>query len=447
MADVFTVRLSQVENILSQRTQQSTETETRTTTETGNISLNEVTAAASARLRSSEISGEASASGVTDLDSIDNVKYIAITKFPTEESAEEAQLDRINKGFIEFIRGMPMHAEIEKWTKAGDGMDKDIENFPVEYPGGYIPDIDHSIKLMNEIDGAKQKPNSVQELIDLFLDINNHLAFKKDGADLLPIKTASGVRNWIHVLKDTHPAITEYIVNKWKTNQIYNYWKEYSQKMGLNTVLHNADSSTIDVLSWGTPSILTTDIIKRNTEPWRSVSYISEDLRFKLSHAAVKTIQNGGNAAISGVPRNLPSAWIQTTAPVNGGIASQSRPIEYNTAHGVNLNNDWYHWFFRIKNEGWPEKGNKIYGLKDTLMRLNDYYNNGDFLIHVYVQYLQPILDNAYASSKLIAWGKPLGSEETFPRRNSELLLYSDSNTMKTLDNSTEVDDSIFEPI
>lgn len=308
----------------------------------------------------------------------------------------------IDAGIIEQIRSQPKPNDIINYTSSP-----------------YKQDITQAVKLM----GAYSSPSSLQKTFNAVTEIH----------ETLNGKAAPEIKSWIHLLTGIHPLIDKKI-------KVLGYWRmPYSEVIGTNTILYYAGTDSIDITNWAeTPKFGTNEVVWFLT-PWESPHYIRESIRQKLDSSVVEMIQNAGHTTTKFLRRNLIWESMISTDAGSGAEASQKRPIAPDNAHGLSLNNDWYHQSYRIM-DGYNEAKN--YGRQDAIQHLQ----SGGYDVYKLVNHLTPLINNSKAMDRSTRFQFPLGVEETFPNRPSNISVDVDNAGQKVIRSTSVVNNNVLKP-
>lgn len=321
------------------------------------------------------------------------------------EIPKQSQGANIDAGIIDQIRNQPKPNDIKKHTISP-----------------YDEDIVQMVRLM----GAYCLPNSVLKIYRAIEKIHNTFNEKK----------TPEVKNWIKLLTGLHPDVDKKIKN-------LGYWKKpYSEVIGTNTIVYYPTIESIDITNWGQKPKFVNNEVKWFLEPWESPSYLRETVRHKLDSSAVEYIQNANLLTTQIQRRNHIYEAFQSTEMGSGTEKTQVRPIEPivpTINHGVSLNNDWYHQFFRIMP---GTAGAKFLSWNNAYNHLTE----GGFLVYRLVNHMEPLLNVNTAYPTNSRFVKPLGVEETFPNRKSNLYVDVDNSGQVVLNNTGEINNDVLEP-
>lgn len=244
------------------------------------------------------------------------------------------------------------------------------------------------------------------------------------------------IKNWVRLLTGIHPKIDNVI-----KEELPYFKNDYSEVMGTNTISYYADESAIDIFFWTAAPLFTTNEVTFTLEPYRAPSYIRESVRQKLPSDVVEFIQESNRRVQRQFRQNVIYDATITTADVTGSEVAQQRPIGYKLAHGVALNNDWYHQTFRIMNG----ETNKFWGKHDAIYKLYEPQSNGYF-VHLLFNYITPLTPEQEAEKRVALLKDPLGVEETFPRAKTGLQTKIVQNGQRVLDTKRLVNDDAIVP-
>jgi hypothetical protein len=319
-----------------------------------------------------------------------NRKAISILKLP-----QKNQSDTADRCVIDQIRCQPKPNEISNLSQSSF---KDDISQMVGLLGAYCKNkpIDEIYKNIEQIHGT----------------LNN--------------KAAPEIKNWIRLLTGLHPELDKKIKN-------LGFWKTpYSEAIGTNTITYYPGPESVDIIYWSKAPTLTTNEVK--TPPLQNPSFIRESIREKLDSAVVELIQNSNHLTMQYLRRNLIWESLLTTAKGTGREAVQSRPIDASTVHGVSLNNDWYH-------------GDRVAACRSSCKSdaVNYLCKNGANCDKL-VNHLTPLINSCKAQTVAARFESPLGVEETFPRRLSNLIADIDNSGQKVLKTPDKINNDVLKP-
>lgn len=283
-------------------------------------------------------------------------------------------------------------------------------------------DIEKLVRLL----GQFCKPNSINEIIRVVSQIH----------ETLNPEEAHIIKNWVRLMTGLHPKVDEYI----KLNLPY-FKNPHSEVIGTNTISFYADESAIDIWFWAKDPVIKTSKVEFFLDPYEAPHAIRESVRQKLPSSVVQFMQNANQKVNKKFRNAVIYDSLITTADVVGKEIPQKRPIPYQEAHGVCLNNDWYHQSFRILG---GEKA-KFWAKHDAIYKLYEPHPNGYF-VHLLFNYITPLTPNVKAEQRTFKWRFPMGVEETFPTYKAGLSMESISNNQRILPVSEEVNNDVLEP-
>lgn len=304
-----------------------------------------------------------------------------------------------------------------------------------------ISNLYRDILQLIRFEGAGQSPDAIDDMRTMIDTINDTAALRLLPTDTIPDKGAATIKDWVKYLKGLHPRLDLYLQDQ--KNVRLSYFKNISDQIGSITVLHSADTSTIDPSAWGNQTDLTSNNIEKTTTPWFAPNFIRETMRQKMSSSVVNFIQSSNSKLTVSLQRNLPTETWKTTAPNIGSEVWQVRPVQPVLTQGAHLNADWYHWQFRVYP---PIIGLKEKGLMDSLDYLNRYFDRGDYTVHVLLQHLHSMKPYAEAEGHGISMSQPFGPEDTFPTKDSNISLITDLKGQPLLNRADYVDNTILKP-
>lgn len=316
-----------------------------------------------------------------------------------------------DSGIIDQIRSQPKPNEISERTESY-----------------YKEDIQQMVKLL----GSYCKQDSINEISSVIKEINN----------TLNDKDIPEVKNWIRLLTGLHPEIDKQIKE-------YGWWRiPHSDVIGTSTLLYHAAPNSIDITFWAEKPMFTDNQVKWFASPWTSPSYLRESVRHKLDTGVVELIQNANHLTTKHLRRNLIWDATLTTAPLVGAEVRQARPIPEDFAHGVSLNNDWYHNYYRIMDGA---DGNKHMAWHDTVTRVTEDEQGrcGEgYYIHVLINNIAPLNNDNVAQAAGTFFDKgDLGVEDTFPLRGPlKNQIYIDHSGQKLLNKPGAVNNDVLKP-
>ena len=317
-------------------------------------------------------------------------KTVPIINLPLKQQSDVA-----DRGVIDQLRCQPKPNNIAEFSSSP-----------------FKTDVDQMVKLM----GAYCYPGSITEIYKVIENIHS----------TLNEKAIPETKNWIRLLTGLHPELDKKIkgLGFWKT--------PYSEIMGTNTILYYAGPDAVDIKYWSKAPTLTSNIVKN--PPLQTPHFIRETVREKLDSDVVELLQNSNHLTLQHLARNLIWDSRMTTAKGSGNEIVQSRPIPASTAHGVSLNNDWYH-------------GERISACRavcksDTIYYLQKNGANCDKLVN----HLNPLVNSNKAQTVTTRFESPLGIEETFPRRPSNLKADCDNSGQKVLKSPDKINNDVLKP-
>ncbi len=319
-----------------------------------------------------------------------NRKTIPVIKLPQQKQSAKA-----DRGVIDQIRCQPRPNDVGKYCTSS-----------------FKNDVLQMIKLT----GVYCKPDSLNEIFKVIEEIHNTLNDKE----------APEIKNWIRVMTGLHPELDKKIKN-------LGYWKTpYSEVMGTNTILYYAGPESVDISSWGKAPTLTTNEV--GTPPFQNPHFIRETMREKLDSGVVELIQNSNHLALQYLQRDLVWETRLTTAKGSGDETVHSRPIGSSDTHGCSLNNDWYH-YLRVS-------ACRSACRSDAISNLRKNGANCDKLVN----HLTPLVNSNTAQTVTSRFESPIGIEETFPRRSSNIVADIDNSGQKVLKNPDTINNDVMKP-
>ncbi|MDD4110018.1 MAG: hypothetical protein PHS54_00530 [Clostridia bacterium] len=273
-------------------------------------------------------------------------------------------------------------------------------------------DISQIVKLL----GAYCKKNSINEIFSAIKDIH----------ETLNDKEVPELKNWIRLLTGLHPEVDKQLKN-------LGYWQmPYSEIIGTNTILYYAGPDAVDITFWSKAPTITTNEVKSIS--YTSPHYIRESMRQKLDSGVVELIQNSNQLTTRYIGRNLIWDSRISTSASTGNEKVQKRPINASVCHGVSLNNDWYH-------------GQRIAACKDVCKNnAITYLKSGGYDVYKLVNHLTPLINSCKAQTVNARFESPLGIEETFPRRLSNIKADIDNSGQKVLKNPDNINNDVLKP-
>lgn len=272
------------------------------------------------------------------------------------------------------------------------------------------------IEQMVELLGSQCKSNSINEIYDTVQKIH----------ETLNDKSVPETRNWIRIITGMHPAVD-------KKLRRLGYWKKpNSECMGTNTILYSAGCHSVDITKWANNSTLNNEVTDISLD---APTYMRENTRQKLDSTVVELIQNAGHLATLYQRRNLIwEASLSTKGCSCGSEQAEKRPIPASKTHGASLNPDWYH-------------GERVASVKGQCKNdiINHLQSDG-YDVDKLVNHLNPLYNVCKAPDMNAIMQKPLGIEETFPNRESNLRIDIDNSGQVVLKNPDEVNNDVLEP-
>ena len=307
-----------------------------------------------------------------------------------------------DSGIIDHIRNQPKPNEIAKHTTSAYGGD---------------------IYQMVELLGAYCGTASLETIYGVVSAIH----------ETLNDKAAPEIKNWTRLLTGLHPEIDRRI-------KYLGYWKmPYSEVIGTNTIIYYAGTESVDITDWGNaPRFLDNEVVWFLT-PWDTPHYIRESVRQKLDSAAVEMIQNANHVTTKYLRRNLIWEANITTKAGTGAEVWQDRPILPTVSHGASLNNDWYHQTYRVMN---GEHMAKNYSQQDAVKHLS----SGGYYVQNLINHLTPLINISKANNATTAFKAPLGIEETFPNRSTDITVAVDNSGQPVYVNPIAVNNDVLKP-
>lgn len=310
-------------------------------------------------------------------------------------------IDLIDSEPIDIIRSQPLPNDISIFSSSA---------FKLE--------IENMVKLL----GSYCKENSIDQIKQIVTLIHNELNGK--GKHI--------IKSWTRKLTSLHPKVDDYI-----KNNLGFFKTPYSEIIGTNTIMYYADTSNIDIYFWAKAPLFKDNQVIWFDNPWESPTYLRESIREKLPTKVVEHIMNSSHITTKYMRRNLTYEALRTTANGTGGEEQQVRPIDFNIAHGVSLNNDHYHQEKRIFNNT-----NKVFGKIDAITKLDE----TGCLVHLLVNYLEPLMVFENAAEKSVQMSSPIGIEETFPRHTSDGKINTSNAGQPVYPMETKVNDDSLKP-
>jgi hypothetical protein len=150
-------------------------------------------------------------------------------------------------------------------------------------------DIGLHVKFKN----AKVKLNSIDELVAVVTDINNHL----------DIEDVSTTRAWVHKIMNTHPLVDEKIKD-------LDYFKPISNEVGVTYLRHTPDTQTLALEDW---SGSIPKVFRRSLEH-----------KMDSSYETINSIYNSLNANMS---RNISTEFFYERGDYNNALKDQGNNI------------------------------------------------------------------------------------------------------------------------
>lgn len=336
--------------------------------------------------------------------------------------APRSTFNTVESNFIDKIRSIPLF----------EGMD--VQS---------VSTLSNDIYQMRELMKGFQKKDNIKEFMGVIHNIHETFATKLIPIDATPYKGVTNVRNWMKFLTNIHPIIDSSLKDSLDQLPLLKmcFFKDTSEIMGHNVILDTSDTTNVDITLWKETSELFDNSISKLPKVWSAPSHIRETVRHKLDNSVVRLVQSA-NARLSGdLARNTVSEAFYATDPL-GGISRVPRPLPLvPIAHGLSLVSDTYQREIRIL----AMSVDAAY--KDALSYLSQYYNFGDFLVHIIVNHLFPMGLYMEADCSIIKYQTPTGVEETFSPATYNLSLLTDHRGNRIDIQEAEINNNVIKPV
>lgn len=315
--------------------------------------------------------------------------------------APRTTFNLVESNYIDKIRAIPLFEGIDKQS---------------------VSTLANDVRQMRELMKCYQKAATVDEFMGVIHSIHETFATKFLPVDITPYKGVTNVRNWMKFLTNIHPLVDSSLKSSLEQLPLFKmcYFKDTSEIMAHNVILDASDTSNVDIAQWKETSEFMDNRVMKLTKTYSAPSYIRENVRHKMDSSVVRLVQ-GANAKLSGcMARNAVSEAFYAT-DIMGGNMRMPRPLPpVPYAHGLSLVSDTYQREIRIL------LMSVEHSYKDALSFLSQYYNFGDFLVHVIVNHLHPMGIYMEADPSAMTYATPTGVEETFSAKNYNLKLTTD---------------------
>lgn len=317
--------------------------------------------------------------------------------------APRSTFNTVESNFIDKIRAVPLFEGI------------DIQS---------VSTLANDVYQMRELMKAYQQGNNIEKLMGVIHSIHETFATKLVPIDITPYKGVTNVRNWMKFLTNIHPIVDSSLQDSLEKLPLFKmcFFKDTSETMAENVILDTSDTTNVDITKWKETSELMNSSISKLPKTFSAPSYIRENIRHKLDNSVVRLVQES-NAKLSGcLARNAVSEAYYAT-DVLGGTSKIVRPIPpvpVAMAHGLSLVSETYHREIRIL------LMSVDHSYKDIVSFLSQYYNFGDFLVHLIVNHLHPMGLYQEADCSVTKYQTPTGIEETFSPATYKLTMTTD---------------------
>ena len=317
--------------------------------------------------------------------------------------APRSTFNKVETNFIDKIRAVPMFEGIDAQS---------------------VSTLANDVYQMRELMKTYQQNNNIERLMGVIHGIHETFATKLIPIDITPYKGVTNVRNWMKFLTNIHPIVDSNLRNALEQLPLFKmcFFKDTSEIMAENVILDTSDTTNVDITKWKETSELINNTINKLPKTFSAPSYIRENVRHKLDSSVVRLIQ-GSNAKLSGcMARNAVSEAYYAT-DLLGGVSKIVRPIPpvpLAMAHGLSLVGETYHREIRIL------AMSVDHSYKDIVSFLSQYYNFGDFLVHLIVNHLWPMGLYQEADCSITKYQTPTGVEETFSPATYNLSMTTD---------------------
>lgn len=330
----------------------------------------------------------------------------------------------VESNFVEKIKAIPLF----------EGMD--VQS---------VSTLANDVYQMRELLKCYQKKDNIKQLIGIIHSIHETFATKLIPVDITPYKGVGNVRNWMKLLTNIHPLVDSSIREALNQLPLFKmpFFKEKSEIMAHNHTLDTSDTTNVDITLWKETSELMNNNISKLPKMWTAPSYIRENVRHKLDNNVIRLTQQA-NAKFSGyLARNaVKEAYFATD--ITGGRMRVLRPIlpvNILMAHGLSLVSETYHREIRVL------LMTEDYAYRDVVSYLSQYYNYGDFLVHLTVNYLHPMGLYLEGDPSAIKYQTPTGVEETFSPKTYNLTLVTDHRGNPLNIQEKKINDAVIKPV
>lgn len=341
-----------------------------------------------------------------------------------EPIAPRSTFNMVESNFIDKIKAIPLFEGV------------DIQS---------VSTLANDVYQMRELMKCYQKKENIKEFMSVIHNIHETFATKLIPVDITPYKGVTNVRNWMKFLTNIHPIIDSSLKDALDQLPLFKmcHFKETSEIMGHNIILDTSDTTNVDITQWKETSEILDNKISKLPKVWTAPSYIRENVRHKLDSSVIRLVQ-GSNAKLSGcIARNAVSEAYYATDILGGEtrIVRPIPPIPLNMAHGLSLVGETYHREIRIL------LMSVDHAYKDTVSFLSQYYNFGDFLVHLIVNHLWPMGLYQEADCSAIKYQTPTGVEETFSPATYNLSLITDHRGNRLDIQEEEINNNVIKPV
>lgn len=302
----------------------------------------------------------------------------------------------------------------------------------------------NDVYQMRELMKCFQKKDESTEFMAVIHSIHETFATKTLPIDITPYKGVTNIRNWMKFLTNIHPIIDSGITESLEMLPLFKmcHFKNTAEVMAENVILDTSDTTNVDITKWKETSELMNNDISKLPKLFTAPTYIRENIRHKLDNSVIRLIQ-ASNAKLSGcMARNAVSEAYYAT-DLLGGVTKIVRPIPplpLPMAHGLSLVSETYHREIRIL------LMSVDHSYKDIVSYLSQYYNFGDFMVHLIVNHLWPMGLYQEADSSITHYQTPTGIEETFSPATYDLSLTTDNRGNRLDIQESKVNNNVIKP-
>lgn len=336
--------------------------------------------------------------------------------------APRSTFNIVESNYIEKIRAIPLFEGI------------DVQS---------VSTLANDVYQMRELLKCYESKDTTADFMAVIHNIHETFATKLLPIDITPYKGVANVRNWVKLLTNIHPIIDSSISDALDQLPLFKmcYFKDTSEIIGHNIILDTSDTSNVDITLWKETSEFLDNKVVKSNKLWSAPSYIRENIRHKLDSSVVRLVQSANSRLSGAMARNAVSEAFYATDML-GGTVRVVRPLPpIPIAHGLSLVSDTYQREIRILAMSVES------AYKDALSYLSQYYDMGDFLVHVIVNHLHPMGIYMEADCSAIKYQTPTGVEETFSPATYNLSLITDHRGNRMDIQETKINNNVIVPV